>query len=44
MVPLPVPEPSLPVVDQSCPPRTVTPPPLNILVPIMEECQEHGIF
>ena len=45
MVPLPVPEPTLPVADQSCPPSNqenippcaVTPPPLNILVPIMEE-------
>ena len=45
MVPLPIPKPSLPAADQSCPlsdqenipPRTVTPPPLNILVPIMEE-------
>ena len=45
MVPLPVPEPTLPVVDQSCPPSdqenippcAVTPPPLNVLVPIMEE-------
>ena len=44
-VPLPVPEPSLPAVDQSCPlsdqenipPCAVTPPPLNVLVPIMEE-------
>ena len=45
VVPLPVPEPSLPAVDQSClpsnqeniPPCTVTPPPLKVLVPIMEE-------
>ena len=45
VVPLPVPEPSLPVVDQSClpsgqeniPPCAITPPPLNVLVPIMEE-------
>ena len=45
VVPLPVPEPTLLVVDQSCPPSdqenippcAVTPPPLNILVPIMEE-------
>ena len=45
MVPLPVPEPTLPPVDQLCPPsdqenilpRAVTPPPLNVLVPIMEE-------
>ena len=44
-VPLPVPEPTLPTIDQSClpsnqeniPPRTVTLPPLNVLVPIMEE-------
>ena len=44
-VPLPVPEPTLPVVDQSClpsdqeniPPRAITLPPLNVLVPIMEE-------
>ena len=44
-VPLPVPKPTLPVVDQSCPPSdqenippcAVTPPPLNVLVPIMEE-------
>ena len=43
--PLPVPEPILPATDQSCPPsdqenippRAVTPPPLNVLVPIMEE-------
>ena len=45
MVPLPVPEPSLPIANQSCllsdqeniPPRTISPPLLNILVPIMEE-------
>ena len=45
MVPLPIPKPTLPVVDQSCPPsdqenippRAMTPPPLNVLVPIMEE-------
>ena len=45
MVPLPVPEPTLPVADQllppsdqeNIPPRTTTPPPLNVLVPIMEE-------
>ena len=44
-VPLPIPEPSLPAADQLCPPsdqenippRAVTPPPLNVLVPIMEE-------
>ena len=45
VVPVPVPRPTLPVVDQSCPPSNqenippcaVTLPPLNILVPIMEE-------
>ena len=45
VVPLPVPEPSLLAANQSCPlsnqenipPRAVTPPPLNVLVPIMEE-------
>ena len=44
-IPLPIPEPTLPVVDQSClpsdqeniPPCTVMPPPINVLVPIMEE-------
>ena len=44
-VPLPVLKPSLPAADQSCPasdqenipPRAVTPPLLNVLVPIMEE-------
>ena len=44
-VPLPVPEPSLLAVDQPCPlsdqenilPRAAMPPPLNVLVPIMEE-------
>ena len=44
-VPLPVPKPTLPVVDQSLPPsyqenilpRATTLPPLNILIPIMEE-------
>ena len=44
-IPLVVPEPALPVVDQSCPPsnqenippHAVTPPPLNVLGPIMEE-------
>ena len=44
-VPLVVPEPTLPVVDQSCPPSdqenilpcAVMPPPVNVLVPIMEE-------
>ena len=43
--PLPIPEPTLPAADQLCPPsdqenilpHTVTPPPLNVLVPIMEE-------
>ena len=42
---MPVPEPTLLPVDQLCPPsdqenippRAVTPPPVNILVPIMEE-------
>ena len=45
VVPLPVPEPTLPAVDQffppsdqeNIPPRAVTPPPLNVLVPIIEE-------
>ena len=44
VVPLSVPEPTLPVADQSCPPsnqnilpHAVTPPPLNVLVPIIEE-------
>ena len=45
MVPVPVPEPILLAADQSCLPsdqenilpRAVTPPPLNILVPIMEQ-------
>ena len=45
VVALPIPEPSLPVVDQLCPLSdqenilhcAVTPPSLNILVPIMEE-------
>ena len=44
-VPLPMPEPSLPVADQlvllsnqeNIPPCAITPPPLNDLVPIMEE-------
>ena len=44
-VPLPIPEPTLLVVDQSCPPSdqenllpcAMTPPPLNVLIPIMEE-------
>ena len=45
VVPLPVPEPTLPAVDQLCPPsdqenvppHAVMLPPLNVLVPIMEE-------
>ena len=45
MVPIPVMEPILPPADQSCPdsdqenipPRMVTPPPLNVLVPVEEE-------
>ena len=45
VVPLPVPEPSLPAADQPCPlsnqenipPHAVTPLLLNVLVPIMEE-------
>ena len=45
VVPLPIPKPTLPVVDQSLPPsdqenippHAATPPPLNVLVPIMEE-------
>ena len=45
MVPLPIPKPSLPAADQSCPlsnqenipPHAVTLPPLNVLVLIMEE-------
>ena len=45
VVPLPVPEPTLPLMDQSCPPfdqenippRAVLPPPVNILVPTLEE-------
>ena len=45
MVPLPVPEPTLLAADQLCllsdqeniPPHAVTPPSLNVLVPIMEE-------
>ena len=45
MVPLPIPAPTLPAADQSCPPsdqenilpRAVTPPPVNVLVPIMKE-------
>ena len=47
MIPVPVPEPILPPADQSfpssdqenIPPRMVTPPPLNILVPVEEEIQ-----
>ena len=42
---VPIPEPTLPVVDQSCPPSNqesilplaMAPPPLNVLVPIMGE-------
>ena len=42
VVPVPVPKPTLPAVDQSCPPsnqenippHAVTPPPLNVLVPV----------
>ena len=45
VVPFPIPEPTLPAVDQSCPlsnqenipPRAITLPLLNVLVPIMEE-------
>ena len=45
MVPVPVLEPTLPPADQSLPdldqenipPRMVTPPPLNVLVPVEEE-------
>ena len=45
MVPVPVMEPTLPPADQSLPssdqenipPRMVTPPPLNVLVPVPEE-------
>ena len=45
MVPVPVMEPTLPPADQSLPdseqenipPRMVTPPPLNVLVPVEEE-------
>ena len=45
VVPVPVPEPTLPPADQSLadsdqenvPPRMVTPPPLNVLVPVEEE-------
>ena len=45
MIPVPVMEPTLPPADQSLPdsdqenipPRMVTPPPLNILVPVEEE-------
>ena len=44
-IPVPVPEPTLPPADQSLPssdqenipPRMVTPPPLNVLVPVPEE-------
>ena len=45
MIPVPVMEPTLPPADQSfpdsdqenIPPRMVTPPPLNVLVPVEEE-------
>ena len=45
VVPLPIPKPTLLVINQSLPPsnqenvlpRALTPPPLNVLVPIMEE-------
>ena len=45
MVPVPVMEPTLPPADQSLPasdqenipPRMVTPPPLNVLIPVEEE-------
>ena len=45
MIPVPVMEPTLPPADQSLPssdqenipPRMVTPPPLNVLVPVLEE-------
>ena len=45
MIPVPVTEPVLPPADQSLPdsdqenipPRMVTPPPLNVLVPVEEE-------
>ena len=45
MIPVPVLEPTLPPADQSLPdsdqenipPRMVTPPPLNVLVPMPEE-------
>ena len=45
MVPVPMMEPTLPPADQSLqssdqeniPPRMVTPPPLNVLVPVQEE-------
>ena len=45
MIPVPVMEPTLPPADQSLPdsdqenipPRMVTPPPLNVLVPVPEE-------
>ena len=48
MVPVPVMEPTLPPADQSLPasdqenipPRMVTPPPLNVLVPVLEEEEE----
>ena len=45
MIPIPVTEPTLPFADQSLPssdqenipPRMVTPPPLNVLIPVEEE-------
>ena len=50
MVPVPVMEPTLPPADQSLPdsdqenipPRMVTPPPLNVLVPVEEETRVRG--
>ena len=47
MLPVPVVEPTLPLADQSwpdsdqenIPPRMLTPPPLNVLVPVEEEIQ-----
>ena len=51
VVPVPVMEPTLPPADQSLPlsdqenipPRMVTPPPLNILVPVEEETRVKAI-
>ena len=37
MIPVPMMEPTLPPADLSLPPRMVTPPPLNVLVPVPEE-------